>query len=180
MDSTQHYDAAEKLLEEAESNREPDTRAEWCLELAKMHLALSRAAAAELRGSLDERKREAERRKRAQAMRVLISQKQEDNSWQPKIFANPNPVPALEVTVTVENSSDQPIYDAELRWHCGSASYGDPNPEPLGTIMPTVVQRTRKFPLGTDMAVSGATLRFRDAAGITWIRRPDGCLTEQQ
>jgi hypothetical protein len=44
--STQHYDAAEKLLEEAESYQTPDTRAEWCLELAKMHLALSRAATA--------------------------------------------------------------------------------------------------------------------------------------
>jgi hypothetical protein len=43
---TDHYDAAEKLLEEAESYREPDTRAEWCLELAKMHLALSQASTA--------------------------------------------------------------------------------------------------------------------------------------
>ena len=39
--SEDHFRAAEKLLEEAESHREPDTRAEWCLELAKMHLALS-------------------------------------------------------------------------------------------------------------------------------------------
>ena len=44
--SAEHYDAAEKLLEEAESYQAPDTRAEWCLELAKMHLALSRAATA--------------------------------------------------------------------------------------------------------------------------------------
>jgi hypothetical protein len=44
--SAQHYDAAEKLLEEAQSYQTPDTRAEWCLELAKMHLALSRAATA--------------------------------------------------------------------------------------------------------------------------------------
>jgi len=28
MSSTDHYDAAEKLLKEAESHREPDTRAE--------------------------------------------------------------------------------------------------------------------------------------------------------
>ena len=42
----EHYDAAEKLLEEAESYQTPDTRAEWCLELAKMHLALARAATA--------------------------------------------------------------------------------------------------------------------------------------
>ena len=44
--STDHYDAAEKLLKEAESHREPDTRAEWCLELARMHLALSQASIA--------------------------------------------------------------------------------------------------------------------------------------
>jgi hypothetical protein len=46
MSSADHYDAAEKLLEEAESYREPDTRAEWCLELAKVHLALSQASLA--------------------------------------------------------------------------------------------------------------------------------------
>ena len=43
MTSAEHYNAAEKLLAEAETNHEPDTRAEWCLELAKMHLALSLA-----------------------------------------------------------------------------------------------------------------------------------------
>ena len=44
--SQAHYDAAEKLLNEAESHREPDTRAEWCLELARIHLALSQASIA--------------------------------------------------------------------------------------------------------------------------------------
>jgi hypothetical protein len=44
MRSPEHYDAAEKLLEEAESHYEPDARAEWCLELAKVHLALAQAA----------------------------------------------------------------------------------------------------------------------------------------
>lgn len=37
----EHYEAAEKLLEEAESSHEPDTRAKWCLELARMHLNMS-------------------------------------------------------------------------------------------------------------------------------------------
>jgi hypothetical protein len=46
MSSADHYNAAEKLLQEAGSYREPDTRAEWCLELAKMHLALSQASIA--------------------------------------------------------------------------------------------------------------------------------------
>jgi hypothetical protein len=42
--SEDHFRAAEKFLEEAESHREPDTRAEWCLELAKVHLALAQAS----------------------------------------------------------------------------------------------------------------------------------------
>jgi hypothetical protein len=44
--SEDHFRAAEKFLEEAESHQEPDTRAEWCLELAKLHLALSQASRA--------------------------------------------------------------------------------------------------------------------------------------
>ena len=46
--SEDHFRAAEKFLEEAESHREPDTRAKWCLELAKVHLALSQATRATL------------------------------------------------------------------------------------------------------------------------------------
>ena len=34
-------DAAERLLEAAESHPEPDTRAKWCVELARMYLAMS-------------------------------------------------------------------------------------------------------------------------------------------
>jgi hypothetical protein len=51
MSSTDHYDAAGKLLKKAESDREPDTRAEWCLELAKMHLALSQGVIVNTCGS---------------------------------------------------------------------------------------------------------------------------------
>jgi hypothetical protein len=70
---------------------------------------------------------------------------------------------------------------AELRWHRGSAGYGEPNPEPLGTILPGGnAERWRTFPAGTNMAVSGAVLRFRDASNAVWMRRPDGGLTEQQ
>jgi hypothetical protein len=40
-------------------------------------------------------------------------------------------------------------------------------------------QKSRDFPSETNMAVSGAILRFRDSAGVRWIRRPDGGLSEQ-
>ena len=90
----------------------------------------------------------------------------------------PDPIRA---EVTVVNASNQPIYGAELGWHRGSAGHGDPNPEPLGTIMPGGESvHYRDFPDDTNMAVSGAVLTFRDAAGTTWMRRLDGGLVEQQ
>jgi len=83
--------------------------------------------------------------------------------------------------MTVVNSSSQPVYDAELYWRRGSAGWGDPNPEPLGMILPgAAVERARSFPNDTNMNVSGAILRFTAAAGVRWIRRPDGYLGEQE
>ena len=122
----------------------------------------------ELGESLKERAIEADRQRKAQAARVFITQEH--------VRRTP---PA--VNVTVENSSDQPVYEAELHWRRGPAGFGEPNPVPLGTIMPGASSRnSRAFPPDTNMAVSGAVLRFRDAAGITWMRRPDGGLTIQQ
>jgi hypothetical protein len=80
--------------------------------------------------------------------------------------------------VTVVNTSDQPVYHTQLYWR---PSGGWPPFDPLGTIMPgDKIDRTRKFPPVADMAVFGAFLKFRDAAGITWTRTPDGVLTEEQ
>ena len=62
----------------------------------------------------------------------------------------------------------------------GSTLQGEPNPDPLRVIMPgDKAIRTRQFPLGTHMDSNGAILRFTDAAGIRWVRRPDGYLGEQ-
>ena len=156
------------------------------LELQRQQLEDQRAASArqaevldlqadELRESLEERKREAEQQRRAQAAMVFLKQ---DNfagrTGAPGVAAPPN------ARLTVVNSSDQPVYDAELYWRRGSAGWGEPNPEPLGMILPGGdPSRIRNFPEGTNMAVSGAILRFTDAAGVKWVRRPDGYLGEQ-
>jgi hypothetical protein len=94
----------------------------------------------------------------------------------------PSGPPAVPFVVArAVNSSDQPVYDVEFYWRRGSASHGEPNPEPLGILMPGErEEKSRDFPSATNMAVSGAILRFRDAAGVRWIRRPDGGLIEQQ
>jgi hypothetical protein len=144
--------------------------------------------ATELRESLDERKREAEQRKRdaeqsrrAQASKVYL--REEHHANDPRVRSTLRELGGAHPTAYahVKNTSQQPIYEAELRWHRGSEGHGDPNPEPLGTIMPDVeISKMRDFPPGTNMAAGGAILRFRDAAGAWWIRRPDGGLVEQQ
>ena len=131
--------------------------------------------AAEIRESLDGHRREAEQRRSAQAARVFMSQelgvcfRQEDDDEPESISAS----------VTVVNTSDRPIYDTVLHWLRGSVHYDDFLGEPLGTITPGgETMRPRTFPPDTNMAVSCAVVTFRDAAGVTWIRRPDGTLTE--
>ena len=48
MNGPDHYRVAERLLEEAASREEPDSKAVWCLELAKLHTALAQVAATAL------------------------------------------------------------------------------------------------------------------------------------
>jgi hypothetical protein len=126
----------------------------------------------ELRESLADRKRIAEEQRIAQASKVFIWQEPAPQ----ETFDSPPAIRAL-----VRNTSDQPVYDAELYWRRGSASHGGPNPEPLGPVMPdSETFSDREFPDDSNMDVCGAILRFRDAAGVKWIRRPEGGLVEQQ
>ena len=136
-----------------------------------------RLQAKELGESLAERKQEAQLRMRAQAERVFISQ---ENTTAVKPEEDDEPV-AQRATVTVVNTSDRPIYQAGLRWSPGSSWDLPGIPEPLGTIMPgDRIERFQYFSPGTDMAVNGATLIFRDAAKVSWTLTPDGELTEKQ
>jgi hypothetical protein len=70
---------------------------------------------------------------------------------------------------------------ANLRLTTQSPSFpgARPNPEPLGTLMPGPAEmRWRDFPAETSADACGAVLRFTDAAGVRWERRPDGYLSE--
>ena len=132
--------------------------------------------ALDLQASLDECKREALERRQVQAAQVFVTQAAQAHV----LHAGERPAPQPPVLVAhVENSSDQPIYDVKAAWHLGSKPWGHPNPELLPTVLPQkTVDTTREFPLGTDQRTSGAVIRFRDASGIRWQRRPDGELTE--
>ena len=45
MNGPDHYREAERLLDEATSRADFNPRAQWCLELAKLHTALAQVAA---------------------------------------------------------------------------------------------------------------------------------------
>jgi hypothetical protein len=116
--------------------------------------------AAELRESYFERKREKAAREEAQAARV---------------FAGAPKAPGLMVNPYVKNASDFPVYNAQL-WYIIPGS--PPEPEHIGMVMPDEMRSgdMRTFNDVQD-AIDGTVLTFRDAAGLHWIRLPDGELT---
>jgi hypothetical protein len=130
--------------------------------------------AVDLRESLEERRREAGERRKEQAAHAFLTEERR--------HANPGTITGgiAYIKITVTNNSGEPLYDARLRWHLGDgSSYGDPNPENLGTILPGCdVSKSRSFPLEANLEGCGAVLEFRDAAGVKWLRRPDGQLSE--
>jgi hypothetical protein len=114
---------------------------------------------------LEQNKRDAEERRRAQAAQVFTGTPQrtrEDTGLRPYVM----------------NASDSPVYDARL-WRADSD--GLPEPDDLGVIMPRENISSDRGPIyGTrDTALWDAILTFTDAAGYRWIRMPDGALTEQ-
>jgi hypothetical protein len=157
--------------------------------LSKQQTEVLELQAQDLIESLAERKREAEDRQReaarrriAQAASVYITEEKDPGRAEipdPAFITGYAIAPSI--TATVHNTSEQPIYQVELRWHAGGAGYGDPNPEILGVILPGDEARgTRKYERGMDMDVCGAVARFTDAAGVRWLLTPDGELIEQQ
>src|SRR6266566_1902921 len=113
--------------------------------------------------------REARERHRAQASRVFISlESPEERS----------------ARFNVANTSEQPVYDAEIRWRYKTARYPQIKHTQLGTILPgdrpaietqpsPEAERVRPDP-DDDFTV----LIFRDAAGVIWTRRLGGDLRE--
>jgi hypothetical protein len=135
----------------------------------------------ELRQSLAERQAERDRQHKAQAEQVYITVTREPGHRGSRpdedfIMAPRPPV----ITGGVHNYSQQIIRDVQLQWHKGSASHGEPNPEPLGELIPGAYEwRQRQFPTDADLEQCGAVVAFRDAAGTRWMRRADGDLHEQ-
>lgn len=129
--------------------------------------------AQELRESMDDRKREADERKREAAERRR-SQARHVFLGVERVGLN---MPTG-ITATVRNSSNEPIYELRFGWYKGVAADGSDELEPMTLLPGEEAAATHEFPAGTNMNVVGATLIFRDTAGILWRRRLDGTLTD--
>ncbi len=129
--------------------------------------------AAEIRASLAERRS-------AQASKVFIWTKVGPD---PRISQAERAVrgPADDViTANVKNASDRPIYSAELLWDDGSSALSDiavrSGAERLARVLMPDADDTGTRDTGPD--ARAVVLRFRDAAGFSWLRGPEGELQD--
>ena len=133
----------------------------------------------QLREQQDVLEREATDRRRAQASRVFIWLERHSDIRVGQAQVAAGAIRGEWINLHVKNSSDQPVYDAEVRWHLGSpANYLASTPLPV--LMPGEdAEASRPVPQ-VDPGRLGATLRFRDANQVRWNRYPDGQLFEEE
>lgn len=130
----------------------------------------------ELRESLAERKRQAVERRSAQASRVF--------AWQERrpALESTDPGPAETsglIFAHVRNASDQPVYDLQFRWLFKERARPFKTTQteaPLGPGAARKIEFRGHPDIGLDQF--SVAVCFRDAAGVTWLRRPNGYLEE--
>lgn len=120
-------------------------------------------------------------RRRAQASRIFFTVSRGDKSTTQVQRATGVPDPG-NVTVRVTNTSQQPVYDLRICWRKDTAAWGEDGTAEI--LMPEAsAVRMHPFPDGlpatVDRSLFGAVVRFRDAAGVRWLLRPDGQLAEE-
>jgi hypothetical protein len=109
---------------------------------------------------LEQNEREAFERRRVQAARVSIG---------------PPPDPDRPVSPYAYNDSDLPIYDVQFWYSYPGRIAG---PDNVRSIKPGEAAGVN-LRQGNEDALAKAILTFRDAAGVRWMRMPDGVLKEQ-
>ena len=155
------------------------------LELQRQQLEDQRAASArqaevldlqatELRESLEERKREAEQRRRGQAVQVYfwvsVSRTVEDDGE----------THATALIAHVRNASLQPIYEVSFIWRVRNTLDVSQVYEESYRGEPLVPgdDATESVPLTADTRGLSVTVHFRDRAGVWWRAERNGFLAE--
>jgi hypothetical protein len=122
-----------------------------------------------------EREREADERRRAQAARVYVTEL--FSRGRPAIPDSTVPASSPSVTVTVHNTSGQPIYDLRIHWVTWDPVRQAGLEGRLGTLGPgEKVGTPRDLPPDASIGQCTTVAYFRDAAGARWTLAPTGQL----
>ncbi len=126
--------------------------------------------AAELRESLEERKREAAETRQEHASKVFI--------WQDQIESRPiGETFSTTITAHMKNTSEQPVYEPRFSWH--HSDLPATQNQLKRPLMPgEEVSTEAPVPADSGPDKFGVVAIFRDRAGIWWRARPDGRLEE--
>jgi hypothetical protein len=110
--------------------------------------------------------RQQEELRRAQASHISI--------WEEHVSDEAGPP---WVDARLRNTSGDPIYGVEVRWQANDVVTGEPDRQ---QVLPpgSEILFHRELPPDVSPDLFHAAVRFRDAKGITWLRRPDGTLSE--
>jgi hypothetical protein len=120
-------------------------------------------ALSQLRGQSAVIKRDAEDRRREQAMSVYIRPIGSGGRAEQPFAAN---------------ASQYPVFDAQLWFTPDGPPDSLGGPDDLGAVLPKESQGTQRQ-IGKDVIYDTVILTFRDANGVSWIRMPGGALLEQ-
>ena len=124
--------------------------------------------------------RAAEERRRGQAARLYLTE-----LTSPEQAAIPVSVQVPEgrvargpsVTVTVHNTSEQPVYDLRIHWVDWATTVQAGADDQLGTLRPgDTAGSERELPGNATVGQFHAVAYFRDAAGLRWTLTTDGQL----
>jgi hypothetical protein len=133
-----------------------------------------RAQSEDLGLAREQAERDIKERRRAQSAEVFTQITKGIPEDAPVLPGNP----VLMIEAKVSNSSPQPVYDVRVQFELGDGPFG--NPEPVAVLMPgRSYEYTRPWTRGLGLARLGATLEFRDAAGLHWRTNDRGELAEQ-
>ena len=130
----------------------------------------------QLRDQLGERKREAQERRRAQAVLVYLQELKTSPT-----FAPARDLDLYTIMARVHNTSQQPVYDLHYQWHVDGQpvreDYGDDFKR--GSLMPNEnAETTIDFRRDVRPERVRAIVIFRDRAGVWWSTSADGQLAE--
>ena len=130
----------------------------------------------------EDRRREADARRRAQAALVYVVLDQLAERDQVDYVVGGGVMmpgaPAM-VTATVHNTAERPIYDLRVRWLTGVPGVPNGSEHDFGTLGPrSEVVGGLDVQGPVELERIELTAFFRDAAGLSWALLPDGQLEQ--